>query len=246
MDRLIYTAMTGASAAAHRQSVLSNNLANVSTNGFRAELSTYRAVPLRGEGATTRVFALEATAGHREAPGPAMRTGRDLDAMPTGNNWFAVQGLDGTEGYTRSGGFEISPAGVLQTGNGLPVLSDGGGPIELPRDSVVSLGFDGTISAKTGNQPSSVVGRLKLATPTADDPLKRGNDGLFRPVSGNPLPNDANARMMTGVLEGSNVNAVETMVGMIQTARQFEVQMRLMQSAESNDRSAGQLLSLQG
>ncbi len=246
MDRLIYTAMTGASAAANRQSVLSNNLANVSTSGFRAELSTYRAVPLRGEGATTRVFALEATAGHRDAPGPAMRTGRDLDAMPTGSNWFAVQGLDGTEAYTRSGGFEISSTGVLQTSTGLPVLSDGGAPIQVPADSIVSLGFDGTISTKTGNQPSTVVGRLKLATPTADDPLKRGTDGLFRPASGNALPNDANARMMTGVLEGSNVNAVETMVGMIQTARAFEAQMRLMQTAESNDRSAGQLLSLQG
>lgn len=246
MDRLIYTAMTGANAAAHRQSVLSNNLANVSTNGFRAELSAYRAVPLRGEGATTRVFALEATSGHRDAPGPAQRTGRDLDAMPQGSSWFAVQGLDGTEAYTRSGGFEVSPQGVLQTSNGLSVLSDGGAPITVPNDSVISLGFDGTISARTGNQPSTTVGRLKLATPTAEDPLRRGDDGLFRPQSGAPLPNDANARMLVGVLEGSNVNAVETMVGMIQTARQFEVQMRLMQTAESNDRSAGQLLSLQG
>jgi flagellar basal-body rod protein FlgF len=246
MDRMIYTAMTGANAAAHRQSVLSNNLANVSTNGFRAELSTYRAVPLRGDGATTRVFALEATAGHRETPGPAMRTGRDLDAMPQGNSWFAVQSLDGTEAYTRSGGFEISSTGILQTSNGLSVLSDGGAPINLPQDSTISLGFDGTISARTGNQPATVVARLKLATPTADDPLKRGTDGLFRPGTGNPLPNDANARMLTGVLEGSNVNAVETMVGMIQTARQFEQQMRLLQTSESNDRSAGQLLSLQG
>jgi flagellar basal-body rod protein FlgF len=246
MDRLIYTAMTGANAAAHRQSVLSNNLANVSTNGFRAELSTYRAVPLRGDGATTRVFALEATAGHRDAPGPAMRTGRDLDAMPQGNSWFAVQGLDGTEAYTRNGSFEVSPQGILQTTTGLNVLSDGGAPINIPNNATVSIGFDGTISAKVAGQPSTTVGRLKLATPTADDPLKRSNDGLFRPRSGEQLPNDANARMMVGVLEGSNVNAVETMVGMIQTARQFEVQMRLLQTAESNDRSAGQLLSLQG
>jgi flagellar basal-body rod protein FlgF len=157
-----------------------------------------------------------------------------------------VQGLDGTEAYTRSGGFEISSTGILQTSNGLSVLSDGGAPINLPQDSTISLGFDGTISARTGNQPATVVARLKLATPTADDPLKRGTDGLFRPGTGNPLPNDANARMLTGVLEGSNVNAVETMVGMIQTARQFEQQMRLLQTSESNDRSAGQLLSLQG
>jgi flagellar basal-body rod protein FlgF len=246
MDRLIYTAMTGANAAANRQAVLANNLANASTNGFRAELSSYRAVPLRGEGASTRVFALEATAGHLDAPGPAIRTGRDLDAMAEGNNWFAVQGLDGTEAYTRNGSFAISPQGTLLTSNGLTVLSDGGTPITIPTDATVSLGFDGTLSAKLVNQPPTTVARLKLVTPTADDPLKRGEDGLFRPASGDPLPNNGNARMLTGVLEGSNVNTVETMVGMIQTARQFEVQMRLLSTAESNDRSAGQLLSMQG
>jgi flagellar basal-body rod protein FlgF len=246
MDRMIYTAMTGANAAQHRQSVLANNLANVSTNGFRAELSEYRAVPLRGDGTPTRVFALEATAGYRNLPGPAQRTDRSLDAMPQGNGWFAVQGLDGTEAYTRNGGFEVSQEGNLQTATGLNVLSDGGAPINVPPNSVVSLGSDGTISVKTGNQPDNIVGRLKLATPTGENPLKRGADGLFRPQSGNPLDNDPNARMLVGVLEGSNVNAVETMVGMIQTARQFEAQMRILQTAESNDRSAGQLLSLQG
>ena len=246
MDRLIYTAMTGANAAANRQSVLSNNLANVSTNGFRTELSTYRAVPLRGDGATTRVFALEATAGYRDAPGPAQRTGRDLDAMPQGRSWFAVQALDGTEAYTRNGSFEISPQGILQTSSGLTVLSDGGAPINIPNNASVSIGFDGTISAKVEGQPISTVGRLKLATPAVEEPLKRGADGLFRTAGGDVLTSDQNARLATGILEGSNVNAVETMVGMIQTARQFEVQMRLLQTAESNDRSAGQLLSLQG
>ena len=140
MDRLIYTAMTGANAAANRQAVLANNLANASTNGFRAELSTYRAVPVRGEGATTRVFALEATSGHLNAAGPAMRTGRDLDAMTQGNAWFAVQGLDGTESYTRNGSFAVSPTGTLLTSNGLTVLSDGGAPITIPNDAAVSLG----------------------------------------------------------------------------------------------------------
>lgn len=246
MDRLIYTAMTGANAAAQRQAVLSNNLANVSTHGFRAELSAYRAVPLNGEGFNTRVFALDTTTGHLDTPGPAQRTGRDLDAMPQGNAWFAVQGLDGTEAYTRNGAFEVSPQGLLMTGNGLSVLSDGGAPIAVPEGAQVSMGFDGTVSAKVGNQPPAVIGRLKLASPTTDTPIRRSEDGLFRTTTGDPLPNDASARMQVGVLEGSNVNPIETMVGMIQTARQFEVQMRLLQTAESNDRSAGQLLSLQG
>src|ERR1700712_3127206 len=113
MDRLIYTAMSGANAAANRQAVLANNLANASTDGFRAELSTYRAVPLQGEGATTRVFAVEATAGYLDRPGPAQRTDRNLDVMAKGNSWFAVQSLDGNEAYTRSGNLEVSPDGTL-------------------------------------------------------------------------------------------------------------------------------------
>ncbi|MEI8170967.1 MAG: flagellar basal body rod protein FlgF [Rhodoferax sp.] len=245
MDHLIYTAMSGANAAANRQAVLSNNLANASTNGFRAELSTFRAVPIRGDGAPTRVLALEATPGHLDTPGSAQRTGRSLDAMTTGNSWFAVQALDGTESYTRNGSFEVANDGTLKTSNGLTVLSDGGSPISVPTGAEVSIGFDGNLSAKVGNQPPTGVGRLKLITPTADDPLKRGDDGLFRSTSGDPLPSDATARLNVGVLEGSNVNAIETMVGMIATARQFETQMRLMQTAEANEKSADKLLSMQ-
>ena len=246
MDRLIYTAMSGANAAASRQSVLANNLANVSTNGFRAELSTYRAVPLQGEGATTRVFAVEATAGHLSRPGAAQRTDRAMDVMANGNAWFAIQGLDGTEAYTRNGHLEVYTDGTLVSPGGLPVLSNGGAPMTVPPGAIVSIGHDGTVSAKVGTQPANTIGRLKMVTPTAEDPLKRAADGLFRSRSGEPLPNDDTAKLQTGVLEGSNVNPIEAMVGMIQTARQFEAQMRLLQTAESNDRSAGQLLGLQG
>lgn len=246
MDRIIYTSMTGANAAAHRQAVLSNNLANASTNGFRAEMSTFRSVPIQGEGATTRVFALEATSGHVDTPGPAQRTGRNLDAMAIGNAWFAVQGVDGTEAYTRNGGFEISATGQLMTNTGLPVLSDGGAPIDIPPGADVALGSDGTITAKAPGQPAAAVGRIKLATPTPEDPLKRSDDGLFRAVSGDPLPNDANARMLAGAVEGSNVNPIECMVGMIAASRQFEQQMRLLQTAETNDKTASQLLGMNG
>ncbi len=246
MDRVIYTAMTGANAAAQRQSVLANNLANASTTGFRAELSTFRSVPLQGDGASTRVFALEATSGYRDTPGSVERTGRNLDAMAAGSAWFAVQGLDGTEAYTRSGAFEVNATGQMVTSTGLPVLSDGGAPIDVPPGAEVSLGSDGTITAKVAGQPPSAIGRLKLATPTAEDPLVRSEDGLFRARSGDPMPQDANARLMAGALEGSNVNPVESMVGMIAASRQFEQQMRLLSTAETNDKSASQLLSLNG
>ena len=246
MDHVIYTAMSGANAAAQKQAVLANNLANVSTNGFRAELSTYRAVPIRGDGNPTRVLALEATAGYLNTPGASQRTGRSLDVMATGNAWLSVQGLDGTESYTRNGALEVSPDGTVVSSTGLPLLSDAGGPIVVPPGAEVAIGFDGNLSAKVGNQPSALVGRLKLVTPTADDPLKRGNDGLSRSTSGDPLPSDPTARVATGSLETSNVNAIEAMVSMIQVARQFEANMKLLQTAESNDRTAGKLLGMQG
>ncbi len=242
MDKLIYTSMTGASAAAQRQAVLANNLANASSNGFRAELSTFRAVPLNGDGASTRVFALEATSGHSSLPGAVQRTGRPMDAMAQGNAWFAVQGLDGTEAYTRNGSFEVTPEGQLVNASGLPVLSDGGAPIDIPPNAQVALGSDGTVSAQVGNQPATTLGRLKLVTPTAEERLERSADGLFRTPTQDPLAQDGTARIQTGAVEGSNVNPVETMVGMIQAARQFETQMRLLQTAEANDKSASQLL----
>ena len=243
MDRLIYTAMTGANAAAMRQAVLSNNLANASTTGFRAEMATFRAVPVEGDGASTRVFAHEATAGYLDTPGSVQRTGRALDAMAKDNAWFAVQSLDGTEAYSRNGAIDVATDGTLINSNGLPMLSDSGAPLTAPPGAEISLGTDGTVSVKQAGQPSTALGKLKLIRPTAEDPLKRGTDGLFRATSGEPLNTDPLARLEPGALEGSNVNAVETMVGMIQVARQFEVQMRMLQNAEANDKSASQLLA---
>lgn len=246
MDRLIYTAMTGASASAQRQQVLANNLANVSTPGFRAEMSTFRAVPVRGDGASTRVFALEATAGHSDAPGPVTHTGRNLDVAAKGRAYMAVQGLDGTEAYTRAGALEVSPDGSLVNAQGLPLLSDGGAPLVAPANAQISIGEDGTVSARVGNQPPQGIGKIKLVTPDADNRLQRSEDGLFRGPFGDPLPTDATARVQDGALEGSNVNPMEAMVGMIQVARQFEVQMRMLQNSEANDKTASQLLNMNG
>ena len=246
MDRIIYTSMTGANAAAQRQAVLAHNLANAGTNGFRAEMSTFRSVHVQGSGAGTRVFALEATSGYQDTPGPAQRTGRALDAMAMGRAWFAVQGMDGQEAYTRNGIFEVSPEGQLVNSNGQAVLSDGGAPIDIPPESSISLGSDGTLTAKTGNQLPVAVARVKLVTPPVDEPLVRGDDGFFRAAQGDALPNDETARLLSGSIEGSNVNTVETMVGMIAASRQFEQQMKLLQTAETNDKSASQLLSLNG
>jgi flagellar basal-body rod protein FlgF len=218
--------------------VVSHNLANASTVGFRAELAAFRAVPVVGEGASTRVYALESTPGYNPAPGPVQSTGRALDVAMKGNAWLAVQGLDGTEAYTRAGSLDVNPDGLLTTSNGLMVMGDGG-PITVPPNSEVSVGADGTVSAKSGNQRPQVVGRLKLVTPEA--PLARGTDGLFR--AGEDLPADPTARVAGGALEGSNVSAIESMVSMISAARQFEQQMKMLKSAEEKEQSASKLLS---
>jgi len=240
MDRLIYLAMAGAKATMQRQETLANNLANASTTGFRAEMAAFRAVPVEGSGARTRVYALDSTIGYDATPGQIAATGRNLDVAMRGGAWLAVQARDGTEAYTRGGSLDIDAQGTLVTTAGLTVLGDGG-PIQVPRDTQVAIAADGTVSAIDAQGRSSSIGRLKLVTPEA--PLVRGGDGLFR-GSGGDLDADASARVQDGALEGSNVSTVETMVQMIAAARQFEAQMRSLTTAEGNDKTASQLLSI--
>jgi flagellar basal-body rod protein FlgF len=241
MDRMIYLSMAAAKATMHRQEVVSHNLANVSTNGFRAELAAFRAVPVRGDGASSRVYALESTVGYSNAPGTVQTTGRPLDVAVKGNSWLAVQALDGTEAYTRAGALEVNAEGVLTDLQGRPVVGDGG-PLTIPANAQVEVAADGTVSAKVGRERPQPLGRLKLVTPEA--PLQRGTDGLFRAAEGD-LAADPAARVQSGALEGSNVNAVESMVAMIAAARQFEQQMKALQTAEQKEQSATKLLTQQ-
>lgn len=241
MDRMIYLSMAGAKATMQRQDTLANNLANVSTVGFRAELQAFRAVPVQGSGASTRVYALETTPGHDDAAGVLTQTGRSLDVAAQGKSWFAVQSLDGTEAYTRAGNFQLGADGALVTHGGLPVMGDGG-PIQVPPNTEISVGVDGTVSSSL-NGRSTPVGRLKLVTP--ETALTRGEDGLFRAAEGD-LQADAAARVQSGALEGSNVSPVETMVAMIAAARQFETQMKMLQTAEANEKASSRLLSMNG
>jgi len=233
--------MSAAKATMQRQEVLAHNLANVSTNGFRAELAAFRAVPVLGDGASTRVYTLESTIGYNAQPGDVQSTGRNLDVAMKGNAWLAVQALDGTEAYTRAGALEVNAEGVLVNIGGLPVLGDGG-PINVPANAAIDIAGDGTLSAKVGNGKSLSIGRLKLVTPEGQ--LARGTDGLFRAPDGD-LSVDATARVQGGALEGSNVSAIETMVAMISAARQFEHQMKMLQNAEQKEQAAAKLLTQQ-
>ncbi len=241
MDRLIYLSMSAAKATMQRQEVLAHNLANASTNGFRAEIAAFRAIPVRGDGASTRVYALESTVGYNPQPGVVQPTGRNMDVAVRGNAWLSVQALDGTEAYTRAGALEVNAEGLLVNGSGLQVVGDGG-PITVPANAVVDIANDGTLSAKVGNGRPQNIGRLKLTTSEAA--LQRGDDGLFRAADGD-LAADPLARLQSGALEGSNVNAIETMVAMISAARQFEHQMKVLQGAEQKEAAAAKLLTQQ-
>lgn len=245
MDRLIYTAMTGAKHILEQQATTSHNLANATTTGFRAQIDSFRAVPVISEGLPTRAFVVDATVGTDFSSGSLQNTGRDLDVAIQGKGWLTVQAEDGAEKMTRHGSLKISENGVLQTHNGLIVMGDTG-PITIPPEVTIAIAKDGTVSSvPMGTKPNAVqvIGRLKLVNPPEAN-LVRDADGLFKTKDGVPPVADANVAVAGGMLEGSNVNVVESMVTMINLARQFEIQMKLLTNAESNATKASQILAL--
>lgn len=245
MDRLIYTALSGAKHVLEQQATTSNNLANVSTTGFRAQLDAFRAVPVISDGMPTRAFVVDQTTGTDFTPGSIQQTGRDLDVAVQGKGWIAVEMDDGSEAYTRHGSLKLSENGILQTQSGRNVVGEGG-PISVPPDVSVTISKDGTVSAiATGTKPgaTTVLGRIKLVNPPEEN-LARGDDGLFRMRDGSAADADANVALAGGALEGSNVNVVDAMVNMINLARQFEMHMSMLKNAENNENKASQLLAL--
>ena len=245
MDRLIYTAMTGAKHAFLQQAGVANNLANASTIGFRAMEHKFRAVPIQGEGAPTRAFVVDTSVADVFDQGPMMATGRPLDVAVKGAGWITVEGRDGREAYTRAGNLQIDVNGQLQTTAGLNVLGDGG-PIGVPPDNTITISPDGTISAvpKFGVPNNvNVIGRIKLVNPPENN-LVRSDDGLFRLRDGEPAETDENVTLAPETLEGSNVNPADAMVNMISVARQFEMQIKMLTTADTNAGKANQLLSM--
>ena len=244
MDRVIYTSMTGAKHAFLQQAGVAQNLANAATTGYRAMEHKFRAVPVQGEGAPTRAFVVDASVADVFDQGPRMATGRPLDVAVKGAGWIAVEGPDGREAYTRAGNLQVNANGQLQTAGGQNVVGEGG-PLAIPPDNRIAIAPDGTVSVVplfgTPNNVN-VVGRIKLVNPP-ENQLARGGDGLFRLKDGNPANADENVRLAPESLEGSNVNPVDSMVNMISLARQFEMQIKMVQTAEANSKAAGQIIT---
>lgn len=244
MDRMLYVAMSGAKQAMEQQASVANNMANVSTPGFRAQVNAFRAVPVVGEEAQTRSFVVATTPGADFTNGPMTETGRELDVAVKGDGWLVVQTPTG-EAYTRVGNLQIAADGQLTTMGGRPVVGEGGA-LTIPPGSTATVAASGLISVRGAGDPAvglAEVGRLKLVNPPAVD-LVRGDDGLFRMREGlQPAEADPAVTVVSGVVEGSNVNPVEAMVAMIANARSFEMQMKSISTADTNAQSANKLLA---
>ncbi|MCC5855622.1 MAG: flagellar basal-body rod protein FlgF [Idiomarina sp.] len=246
MDNLLYIAMSGAKETMNGISLRANNLANANTTGFKADLQNARAMQAYNEGLPTRVFALTERPGQNFADGAFRTTGRDLDVAVKGPGWIAVADENGNEAYTRNGNLQISTTGMVQNSSGQPVLGDNG-PIFVPVPiASLFIGNDGTISVRPEGAPENIieaVDRIKLVNPVNRDMEKR-EDGLFRMKDGDLAPVDAFVRIEQGALESSNVNPVEEMTHMIALQRNFEINVKMMKTAQDNDQRSEQLMRI--
>ena len=248
MDKLVYTAATGLRARMAAQAAIANNMANASTTGFRADRVVFDQVLLKGGGTELQARAPtgeEVTDADRN-PGAVEQTGRPLDVAMNGRDtWMAVQASDGSEAYTRRGDLTVAPSGVLQTGDGF-IVQGQSGPITVPPYTSLSIAADGQISiVPQEGGPPQVIDKLKLANAKGTDTVK-GLDNLLRVRGGGALPDDLDATVTGGALEGSNVNMTQALVDMIENQRAYEVQANLMKSAKDMDESGASVMRLPG
>ncbi len=244
MDKMLYVSMSGASQNTLALRAHANNLANVSTTGFKRDYEQARSMQVFGEHFPARVYAMSERPGTDLSAGTLQETGRDMDVAVDGQGWIAVQSADGSEAYVRTASLQIDALGQLRTGNGLPVLGNGG-PIAIPPEQKVEIGADGTISIRAlGEAPNVMaeVDRIKLVNPDPKS-MEKGTDGLLR-VKGQAgaQPVAGEVRMVSGVLEASNVNAVEEMTSILSLSRQFELHVKMMRTAEDDAAAMARVL----
>ena len=245
MDRLIYTAVSGMSASMIKQRMIASNLANAQTTGFRAEVLETRPMTLASPSLEVRAMANGQVRGARMDEGQIMQTGRPLDIALQGDVLLAVQAADGSEAYTRRGDLAITATGVLQNGDGLPVIGEGG-PVTVPLGTVASIAPDGRVMVSDPalpDQPPVEVGRLKNASFTGTA-IAKGLVGLFRVQGGGVLPMDEGARLLSGALEGSNVRPTEVLVEMVEAQRLFDIRTKLISTARQLDEDGARLMRL--
>jgi len=247
MDNFLFVAMSGAKENMLSQQLHMNNMANASTTGFRADFAAARSQPVFGPGAPSRVYSMSENPATDFKAGSMISTGNPLDVAIQGDGFIAVLDKQGMESYTRAGDLRLTETGMLMTGTGLPVLGDGG-PIAIPPSQKIDIMGDGTISIVplgAENDATAVVGRIKMVKPEIKD-LEKNDAGLIVTKNGQPAEVDGTVRLISGMIEGSNVNAITEMVNMMSLSRQYEMQVKLMKKAEEMDQSSSQLMRLNG
>ena len=245
MDRALYVAMNGAKQVQLHQATNTNNLANASTTGFRADFDAINSLPVQGPGFQSRIYSQDERSGIDFSSGTLQQTGRELDIAVSGNGFIEIQAPDGSSAYTRAGDLHTTVAGLLETGAGHPVLGNDG-PIALPPFEKLEIAADGTISILPVGQEATTlatIDRIKLVNAKPED-LFKGEDGLLRAVPDASIEADASVTVTSGVLESSNVNTVAELLDMIELTRNFEMHIKMMQSIEENDSATSQLLRL--
>ena len=245
MDRLIYTSLTAMRGSMSRQTAIANNLANAQTPGFRADIANAQSLWLDGNGLDARAMASEEVLGADMRAGTVTQTGRDLDIAMQGDALLVVQATNGEEAYTRRGDLQISPSGLLTTGDGHPVQG-GQGPVTIPPADAISIDQEGRVwVVPQGGDPENPqeVDRLRLATPTGSE-IAKGLDGLFRVKGEGILPDDPEARLLTRSLEGSNVTATSALVEMIEASRSWDTQLKMISDVRDMDSATANLMQL--
>ena len=243
MDRLIYTAVSGLSSSMVRQRMIANNMANAQTIGFRAETMQYTPMTLEGPSLEVRSMNSTEVRGASMKAGSITQTGGKLDIAMSGDAMLTVQAPDGGEGYTRRGDLSVSATGVLQNGDGLPVIGENG-PISVPPGSVISIAQDGAVMSsnpQTPEQPPVQIEKVKLVNWRGGN-VEKDLTGLFRAPAGGVLPTDEEARVLPGALEQSNVDPTAVLVEMVEAQRLFDIRTKLIATARELDEGSASLM----
>lgn len=253
MDRLAFTAMASINERRLLREQLNNELANVSTIGFKKSFDNAMvAVKAKGEGWDTRIHPhIEKMNAVSLEQGALMVTGNTLDIALQEQTVLGVQAQDGTLAFTRRGDLKINSQGLLENGSRHPVLSEEGGPITIPPGFMVSITAQGEIFAVDPAQPAPrqpvQIAQLMLRD-ASQITLERRPDSLFAPhpefrtANGNFTTGPKPVAVVPGALEGSNVNVVTAMVKLIDFSRSYETQVRTIKEAKSLDETGASML----
>ncbi|HAT7920880.1 TPA: flagellar basal-body rod protein FlgF [Legionella pneumophila] len=246
MEPILYNSISGGRSDFKRQEIIANNLANINTPGFKADLYQAQTMYMNNANGNNQFsahsFITQNANGVDISPGEIITTGRDLDVAIDGDGWIAVQDSQGREAYTRGGSLRLNPNGQLITASGKVVLGDGG-LISIPPAQSIEIGSDGTISIVPleGDVKSlAILDRIKLVTLDRNN-IYKNDEGLIQLKSGAATAN-SNIKLQSGALEGSNVNAIDQMVAMISAGREFDAQMKLLSTVDDNGQKLAQLL----